>query len=313
MKIILFSLLSSVCLNVFAQVKVQTEIVYGKGANWKNEQQDLKVDLYNPTSGRNLPLILVMHGGGFRDGDKSSLSNFSSTLAVKGFVVANINYRVGFDTSASKRDIGIAMASYRAAQDEEAALRFLVHYAKEYHIDTHNIFISGESAGAVTSLENGFMKQTDWDHIVPILHQQFGTVQNTGNDLNDHYEIKGIVSMWGGIVDTSFISAAESKAMPVLLIQSQSDETIPFEHAKNQSAQFNSLYGSYDIAQRYNNAGSCAILLYNKNARHYFGFSQQYIATAMQQFINDIIYGKCKSRTEENKGANNTLPFSRYQ
>ncbi|MGZ4011730.1 MAG: alpha/beta hydrolase, partial [Flavisolibacter sp.] len=279
----------------------------------KNEQQDLTLDLYTPPSGKTPPLILFMHGGGFVGGDKAPISAFCVALADKGFVVANINYRVGFDTSASKRAIGIAMASYRAAQDQASALRFLVHQAKEYHIDTQYIFIGGESAGAVTSLENGFMAQSDWDSIVPLLHQQLGNLQNSDNDFKESYSIKGITSMWGGVVDTSLISTAESRAIPILLIQSQADEAIPFEHAKNKGVAYSSLYGSYDIAQRYTNAGSCAILLYTKNAKHYFGFSQHYVVQAMQQFVNDVMAGKCQSRTEENIGADNSLPFSRYQ
>jgi len=313
MKFIASMLLCTACLAVSAQVKVQNDIVYGKAPDWNNQQQELKLDLYTSTSQKDLPLILFMHGGGFFNGDKSPISGFCNRLADKGFVVANINYRVGFDTSISKHDVGIAMANYRAAQDQTAALRFLLHYAKQYHIDAHNIFISGESAGAVTSLENGFMAQTDWDAIMPSLHEQFGAIQNSDNDFTEQYSIRGIISMWGGIVDTSLISEAESKAIPILLIQSQSDEAIPFDHAKNQGAAYSNLYGSYDIAQRYSNSGSCAILVYTKNARHYFGFSQHYVAQAIQQFVNDVIAGRCKSRTEENKGADNSLPFSRYQ
>jgi predicted esterase len=290
----------------------QKNLIYGEAPDWKNEQQELKLDLYTPASPKALPLILFMHGGGFVGGDKDPISNFCATTAGKGFVVANINYRVGFDTSASQRDLGIAMANYRAAQDEVAALRFLVRAAKEYHIDTNNIFISGESAGAVTSLENGFMVQSDWDSIVPLLRKQLGTLQNAANNGPVRFSIRGIVSMWGGIVDTTLISPAEAKAIPILLIQSKADEAIPFQHAKNQQVAFGSLYGSYDIAQRYNTTGSCATLIFTENARHYFGFSQKFIANAIQEFVNNVIKGKCKSKTEENKGADNSIPFSRY-
>jgi predicted esterase len=312
-KFIMPVLFTTLCSIVSAQnIKAEKDIIYAKSADWNNQQQELKFDLYSPTSSVDLPLVLFMHGGGFMNGDKSGLESFCLKLAAKGFVVANVNYRLGFDTTESKRNVGIIMACYRAVQDQDAALRFLVDHAKEYHIDTSNIFVSGESAGAVTCLDNGFIMQTEWDSLFPMLHEQLGAKEGSGNKLLNRYSIKGIISMWGGI-DTNYISAAESKAIPILLIQSKADEVIPFEHAKNQNKLYSYMFGSYDIAKRYNNNGSCATLLYTKNARHFFGFSQHYVAAAVQQFVNSVIEGRCKSRSEENKGENDSINFGRYE
>jgi len=306
-------LFTTLCSIVSGQdIKAKKDIIYGKSADWNNQQQDLKFDLYSPTSSASLPLILFMHGGGFINGDKNALEPFCLKLAAKGYVVANVNYRLGFDTTESKRNSGIIMACYRGVQDQDAALRFLVDHAKEYHIDTTNIFVSGESAGAVNCLNNGFITQTEWDALFPILHQELGAKESSGNKISNHYSIKGIISMWGGI-DTNYISATESKAIPILLIQSEADEQIPFEHAKNQNTQYNYMFGSYDIAERYNNNGSCVTLLFTKNARHFFGFSQHYIAAAVQQFVNSVIKGRCKSRSEENKGENDSINFAEYE
>ncbi|MGZ3854533.1 MAG: hypothetical protein ACXVBX_17185, partial [Flavisolibacter sp.] len=84
MRFITCLLFFAIYLPVSAQVKAQKDIVYGKGVNWKNEQQDLTLDLYTPPSGKTLPLILFMHGGGFVGGDKAPISAFCVALADKG-------------------------------------------------------------------------------------------------------------------------------------------------------------------------------------------------------------------------------------
>lgn len=271
------------------------------------------MDLFTPSPDTELPLIVFIHGGGFYGGDKKTHTAFCTSLSQHGYVVANINYRLGFDTSAGQKDIGIIMACYRATQDASSALRYLMHHAKDYHIDTAAVFLSGESAGGVTSLAETYMSQQQWDALFPMLHQNFGAIKESGNKLNASYQLTGVISLWGGILDTALISSNISKQIPIALIQSQADEVIPYQHSKGQKAVFNSLYGSFDIEQRFLSNGSCARLYYTKDAQHFTGFSHHYVIAAMQSFINDVLNGKCSSLTKENTGERNDVPFSDYQ
>ena len=196
-----------------------------------------KMDVYLP-AGRNTDstrLMILVHGGAWISGDKSDFASFIPVIQQKfpGYAIANINYRLGFDTSAGQKDIAIIMACYRATQDASSALRYLMHHAKIYHIDTTAVFLSGESAGGVTSLAEAYMSQQQWDALFPMIHQSLGAIKESGNELNASYQLKGIISMWGGILDTALISSNISKQIPVALIQSQSDEVIPYQHSKH--------------------------------------------------------------------------------
>jgi hypothetical protein len=147
----------------------------------------------------------------------------------------------------------------------------------------------------------------------PMLHQNLGAVRGSGNELPDDYRIRGVISLWGGVLDTTLINSNEIKAIPIALIQSLADEVIPFQHSKGQKAAFSTLYGSFDIAHRFRNNGGCARLYYTKNAKHFLGFSHHYVVNAMKHFIDDILVDKCESISEENANEKNDVPFSVYQ
>jgi len=300
--------------HVFSQnIKIEKNIVYGTAADWKSQKRQLKMDLFTPVSEKSLPLIVFIHGGAFYSGDKDQHTAFCSLLAQRGYIVANINYRLGFDTSAAKKDAGVLMACYRAAQDASSALRYLMHDAQKNHIDTSSVFLSGESAGAVTSLAEAYISQQQWDGLFPFLHQSLGGVNESGNQWNAPYRLRGIISLWGGILDTALISSAVSRKIPIELFQSESDSEIPYQHSKGQKNLYSSLYGSFDIAQYFFNSGSCAQLYYTKDARHFFGYSHHYVVGAIKSFIDDVLNGRCKNLMKENIGERNDLPFSDYQ
>lgn len=104
----------------------------GKG----NKNQFL--DIYYPEeTNTKLPLIVNVHGGAWVYGNKEVYANYAKKLSCKGFVVANINYRLAPKT---KLDGQLA--------DLNAALKFLKKNGAKYFIDTERIFLNGDSAGA---------------------------------------------------------------------------------------------------------------------------------------------------------------------
>ena len=84
-----------------SQIDSLKNVTYGKALNFSNNLQDLKMDIYFPnTSIDNLekrPLILLIHGGGFTGGTRKSMTYHSMELSKRGFVVATISYRLGYD------------------------------------------------------------------------------------------------------------------------------------------------------------------------------------------------------------------------
>lgn len=100
------------------------------------------IDLWRPKGDGPFPLVLYIHGGGFKGGDKSSISpgTVRGSLAA-GWAVAAINYRL---TNAAP-----APAQYL---DCARALQTLRHRAKEWNLDPRLVGSTGGSAGAGTSM-----------------------------------------------------------------------------------------------------------------------------------------------------------------
>ena len=295
------------------KLKRHDDIIYGRALNWQNIQLDLKLDLVYPNGHKNLPLVLMIHGGGFFRGIKEDQRSVCEMLAKRGFAVANLEYRQGFDRSPTGFQTGIALAVYRAQQDAAAALRYLVHHAEEFAIDTSFIFIGGESAGGVTALGRSYISQGEWDLALPLLHHELGSIDSSGNSLADRYILKGVINLWGGIPDTGMISKTELMSIPVLMVHSTDDEQIPFEQSSHPYVIYTTLQGSYDIAQRFKNNGGCYILNYIQGARHAYGFSQQFVVDAISQFAQNVMAGKCISEEKENKDGDINRFFLEYQ
>jgi acetyl esterase len=100
------------------------------------------LDLYLPESAGPTPLVLYIHGGGFRGGDKRSLNaSEARSYLDAGFSIAAINYRL--------TDTAPAPAAYL---DCARALQFLRHNAGKWNIDPQLVASTGGSAGAGTSM-----------------------------------------------------------------------------------------------------------------------------------------------------------------
>ncbi|QJW91610.1 alpha/beta hydrolase [Spirosoma taeanense] len=100
--------------------------------------RNLLLDVYSPpaSSTRLFPAILMVHGGGWRSGDRSHNSTLSGQLAAKGYVAIPAEYRLSTE------------ALYPAAvHDLKAAIRWMRANAARYHIDLERIAVLGFSAG----------------------------------------------------------------------------------------------------------------------------------------------------------------------
>ena len=61
--------------------------------------QRLALDLYRPRYEVGpRPVVMVIHGGGWTDGDKRQFATLSRYLAARGYVVANVGYRLAPDS-----------------------------------------------------------------------------------------------------------------------------------------------------------------------------------------------------------------------
>ncbi|SNR30960.1 alpha/beta hydrolase [Hymenobacter mucosus] len=99
----------------------------------------LQLDVFSPRRAKRrqqFPAVVLVHGGGWRSGDRSQHVPFAQQLAARGYVAVTVEYRLSTE------------APYPAAvQDLKAAVRWLRAHARTYTIDTARIGIWGFSAG----------------------------------------------------------------------------------------------------------------------------------------------------------------------
>ena len=104
------------------------------------------LDLWKAPSDKPTPLVVFIHGGGFRGGSKEALNPALLDGCLKsGISVMAINYRLSPEVHFP--------AHY---MDSARAIQFARHQAKAWNIDAKRIAATGGSAGAGTSLWIGF-------------------------------------------------------------------------------------------------------------------------------------------------------------
>jgi acetyl esterase/lipase len=126
-------------------VVVYRDLAYREGASgsWR-----LDLAMRGGAQGKARPGIVVIHGGGWIEGDKSSFSTPNGDVpgniqhfARLGFVAVTMNYRLAGE------------AAYPAAlEDCKTAVRWLRAHAKEYNLDAEHIGAYGNSAGGHLAL-----------------------------------------------------------------------------------------------------------------------------------------------------------------
>lgn len=142
----------------------------------------LLLDLYMPEAA-NPPLVVYVHGGAWRAGDKSSGAAFAERLAGHGFAVASLDFRQSTE------------APFPAnVHDIKAGIRYLRAKAADYGYDASRIAITGESSGAHLALLVGVSNG----------HPELeGTV---GDNLGTSSDVQTIVSYFAATDLTTILS-----------------------------------------------------------------------------------------------------------
>jgi len=123
-----------------------------------NPSQALDLCIPNGRTGNNMPTLLIIHGGGFQQGDKGQDYNVCRLAEANGFIGANINYRLvgnAISTPLNPEKTNIWPAQI---EDAQLAVRFLRANAQSYGINPNFICAYGESAGGTLALLLGELR-----------------------------------------------------------------------------------------------------------------------------------------------------------
>ena len=127
-----------------ADITVERDIPY------LGPDRDEKLDAYLPADSfeRPVPAVLLIHGGGWRLGDKADRRErgFATTLAQQGYAVFSINYRLNQGARNEHGSFEVSELAWpQNLYDCKSALRFIRKEADRFGIDPDRIAVMGGS------------------------------------------------------------------------------------------------------------------------------------------------------------------------
>ncbi|MBL6763837.1 MAG: alpha/beta hydrolase [Verrucomicrobiae bacterium] len=139
------------------------------------------LDLYLPVEPDNRPLVVWIHGGGWKNGSKENLPMM--WLLEKGYALASINYRLSDEAKFPAQ-----------SHDCKGAIRWLRANAKRFGYNATKIGIAGSSAGG---------------HLVALLGVSGGVKEiegTVGGNLDQSSRVQAVIDLYG---PTDFLSMVD--------------------------------------------------------------------------------------------------------
>jgi acetyl esterase/lipase len=208
-----------------AGVTVQENVPY-------DTHPDTVMDIYKPAGKGPHPAMIVIHGGGWTAGTKGSMvANWVVRYLEKGFVVANVEYRLA------------AVATAPAAvEDAMKATSFFFDNAKKYDADPKRVAVTGGSAGGHLALMVGMTPKSAKlgrpEKIRAVIN--FYGITDVDDQLHGANRRQYAVT-WvpEGPERTALarrvspMTYVRKDVPPVLTIHGDADATVPYEHGVN--------------------------------------------------------------------------------
>jgi len=164
------------------------------------------------------PLIIWMHGGGFKYGKKTSngIPAWSKTFAQRGYVCAAINYRLSKKKPLRKFP-DLVEGCMEAIQDAQSAISFFKQNSDKYRVDTNHIILAGNSAGAITALQAVYSSQYDLAKLIN--RQGYDSLDHSYNSQN----VFAVISFWGAVLDSAWL---QNSKVPVVMAHGAKDKIV---------------------------------------------------------------------------------------
>ncbi len=287
-------------------IEVKRDLAYADDDNPRH-----RLDLYLPKEAKDegpLPLLIYIHGGGWRNGDKNGGGRRVAEFVASGhYAGASIGYRLTDE------------AQWPAQLDDcKAAIRWIKAHAAEYRIDPDRIAVWGTSAGAhlVTmlgltndrpDLEGPLGKCLDQNSNVACVVDWYGpanllTMNKPAGGMNHDAPDSPEALLIGGAVQekpeaaraASPVTYVTAKAPPFLIVHGTDDRTVPFPQSEELIAALNQA-----------KVETAPVLLRIEGAGHGTGISGTDLMGRMTAFLDQHL------RDGETKVESATLPAAK--
>lgn len=108
----------------------------GDVAYFTSKERTLHLDAFVNNKQKQNPAVIMIHGGGWRSGNKSQMNPLAQEIASKGYSCFTIEYRLSLE---AKYPYGV--------YDVKNAIRFIKDNAKKFNVDPNKIAVLGCSSG----------------------------------------------------------------------------------------------------------------------------------------------------------------------
>lgn len=221
------------------ELEVESDVVYSKATNYKNETIDLVMDIYQPANDveSNRPVIIWLHGGGLTKGSKNEdtiTKYFAKDFARKGYVCINADYRLrdSLDNPSEAMDDAVA--------DVAGIIKWIEENGSAYGMDKTHIAIGGYSAGGFISINFSYQ------------------------DLNrysiDKSNIFGVIDLAG---DALYKGIVQKDDPPCIIIQGTKDSKSTLSESKKLASSLDSAH-IYNVLYTIENLEHDLMPYYNK-------------------------------------------------
>lgn len=318
--------------------EVTEDVLFGVSTDFNGNPDSLKMDIYSPicddeTHTSRRPLLICIYGGGFIAGTRKDPSIIDNCVAFakRGYITAAIDYRLGYVFDDSPWDCSFenysclfatdkeewSRAYYRAVQDGKGAVRYLVNRNEEWRIDTNNVFVMGESAGAFVALGIGLLdtiaERPSSTYAIadapppnqlmddclpqtysgePIPRPDLGTIEGSIEPTTIQYTIKGIGNMYGGMF-SNLLKYQTTEVKPVIYsFHRPCDLIVPIDSSKvywGITWCMTNGYGCYGISNTPKVYGSRTIRDWNDSNN--YGYTIQSVFTSVN-FPYNYLFGE---------------------
>jgi acetyl esterase/lipase len=191
--------------------------------------KSLQLDIYKPKNlTRPAPLLVFIHGGGWKSGQRSDYMVYLIPFAKQGYITATVSYRLLKD------------APYPACvEDINNAFRWIFRNAEKYRYDPDRVAVIGGSAGAHLAMLAGYgWSRRNASDSIPGSHRIKAVVDIYGpSDLTTEYArnhplVTGFISKQYNdapelYAEASPVNYLDKNDPPTLILHGSSDDLVP--------------------------------------------------------------------------------------
>jgi predicted esterase len=222
--------------SVFSKLTIRKNVLYSENVPAGTRDKYHQFDLYEAAndSAAKRPLIIWMHGGGFKFGSKRAkgIRIWSKSFAQRGYVCAAINYRLS-NKNTLRSFTALVKACADAVLDAEQAVAYFKARHAKYRVDTNCIVLAGNSVGAMIALQSAYSNNARLGNLIN---------KNDSNiyaELYNRQNIAAVINFWGAIFNTEWLKNAN---VPIVSVHGKKDRIVPYANSET-------LFGSFRIHQ----------------------------------------------------------------